>query len=246
MAKRTKGKIQSKFYAKTLQEWQTWLEDNQDNPNEIWLMFYRPHTERQNVGYEESLEAATRFGWKQTLIKRIDDDSYARKFVPLTPSQKKKKEEQKKPDKEAVEPEMKREEKRETVILPSGNADDLETKIFDEADEKNKENFAEKSDDDFLIDKDKSQSEEPSKKEKKQPATVVEITEEKETEAEEPDEYLTFESEFGKADIDSEESEDRFEDVEWKTVREISEPEETEDDLTFEETDEEPDSESKK
>jgi len=83
MQKYSKGTIRRKFYAKTRNEWRTWLEENHTTAFEIWLIFYRPHTKRQTINYEESLEEAVNFGWKQTLIKRIDDDSFARKFVPV-------------------------------------------------------------------------------------------------------------------------------------------------------------------
>lgn len=272
MAKRTRGTIQSKFYAKTRQEWQNWMENNHNKPNEIWLIFYRPHTERQNIGYEESLEVAASFDWKQTLIKRIDDDSFARKFIPITSVQKKKSEKPTEPEKEISKP--KREEKqKETKVLPPVFAEDFELEIFDEIEdeikvestddsetERDSENpmiveTPEESGDDVFKDEVELEADDTSKPEqpKEKPATVIEIAEEeKETEFEDAEEYLTFESEFGKDDIDSEGSEDIYEDVEWKTNLAISDPEKIKPeaeqtlDLDFEEINEELDIESEK
>jgi uncharacterized protein YdeI (YjbR/CyaY-like superfamily) len=98
VSKVSRGTIQSKFYAKTNQEWQSWLENNHNTVKEIWLMFYRDHTKRQNIGYKDSVNIAGRFDWKQTLMKRIDDDSFARKFVPIPPDQLKEEDDTEKAD----------------------------------------------------------------------------------------------------------------------------------------------------
>ena len=89
MRRESKGKIQRKFHAKTREEWKNWLEENHDKTLEIWLIFYRPHTERQNISHKESIEEAAHFEWKQTMTKRVDDDSYVRKFVPIKLPEKK-------------------------------------------------------------------------------------------------------------------------------------------------------------
>jgi len=48
----------------------------------IWLVFYKRGTARPSVAYEESVEEALCFGWIDSIIKRIDDDRYCRKFTP--------------------------------------------------------------------------------------------------------------------------------------------------------------------
>ena len=45
-------------------------------------MFYKDHTGKESIPYEESVREALCFGWIDSLIKRLDDERYARKFTP--------------------------------------------------------------------------------------------------------------------------------------------------------------------
>ena len=45
-------------------------------------MFYKPHTGKTSIDYEDSVEEALCFGWVDSLIRRLDEDRYARKFTP--------------------------------------------------------------------------------------------------------------------------------------------------------------------
>lgn len=45
-------------------------------------MFNKKETGRPTLEYEESVEEALCFGWIDSIIKRIDDDKYCRKFTP--------------------------------------------------------------------------------------------------------------------------------------------------------------------
>ena len=51
-------------------------------------MFYKDHTRVKSIPYEDSVREALRFGWIDSLIKRLDDDRYARKFTPRQPTSK--------------------------------------------------------------------------------------------------------------------------------------------------------------
>jgi uncharacterized protein YdeI (YjbR/CyaY-like superfamily) len=62
--------------------WRAWLEANHRSASEIWLVFYKPHTGTASIDYEDSVEEALCFGWIDSLIRRLDDDRYARKFTP--------------------------------------------------------------------------------------------------------------------------------------------------------------------
>jgi len=70
------------FDARTLEEWRKWLLDHHDCESEVWLIFNKRHTGRSCVAYEDALDEALCFGWIDSLIKRLDDDRYARKFTP--------------------------------------------------------------------------------------------------------------------------------------------------------------------
>lgn len=62
--------------------WRAWLSANHDKVNEAWLVYYKEGSGKRGVGYESSVEEALCFGWVDSLIKKIDETSYARKFTP--------------------------------------------------------------------------------------------------------------------------------------------------------------------
>jgi uncharacterized protein YdeI (YjbR/CyaY-like superfamily) len=53
--------------------------------SEVWLVFYKAHTKQPSIEYKDALDEALCFGWIDSLIKRLDDDRYARKFTPRKP-----------------------------------------------------------------------------------------------------------------------------------------------------------------
>ncbi|MGP8234412.1 MAG: YdeI/OmpD-associated family protein [Limisphaerales bacterium] len=48
----------------------------------VWLVFCKRQTGKRSVEYEEAVEEALCFGWIDSLVKRIDDEQYCRKFTP--------------------------------------------------------------------------------------------------------------------------------------------------------------------
>ncbi len=64
------------------QEWRAWLAQRHDAETEVWLVFHKVHTGVLGIGYEEAVEEAVCFGWVDSLVRRIDDDRYARRFTP--------------------------------------------------------------------------------------------------------------------------------------------------------------------
>jgi uncharacterized protein YdeI (YjbR/CyaY-like superfamily) len=59
-----------------------WLGRNHDKSPGIWMLFYKKHTNIESIKYKEALEEALCFGWIDSIIKRIDDAEYVRKFTP--------------------------------------------------------------------------------------------------------------------------------------------------------------------
>ena len=73
------------FDARTLGRWRAWLEKHHASEREIWLIFHKQHTGVSCVSYTDALDEALCFGWIDSLVKRIDEDRYARKFTPRKP-----------------------------------------------------------------------------------------------------------------------------------------------------------------
>lgn len=73
-------------YARDRAAWRAWLAGNHAREaSGVWLVYYKPHAGKPSVAYEDSVEEALCFGWVDSLIRRLDGDSYARKFTPRKP-----------------------------------------------------------------------------------------------------------------------------------------------------------------
>jgi uncharacterized protein YdeI (YjbR/CyaY-like superfamily) len=71
------------------QQWRNWLREHHDSESEIWLVFFkRRHTREKSISYDDVVEEALCFGWIDSIVKRLDDDRYARKFTPRKPDSK--------------------------------------------------------------------------------------------------------------------------------------------------------------
>ncbi len=71
-------------YFKNRDSWRAWLAKNHGDCREIWLVFFKKHTGKKSISYDDAVEEALCFGWIDSLIKRLDDDRYLRKFTPRT------------------------------------------------------------------------------------------------------------------------------------------------------------------
>ena len=71
--------------ARDCEEWREWLARHHDSESEVWLVFYKRQSGRPSIAYLDALDEALCFGWIDSLIKRLDDDRYARKFTPRKP-----------------------------------------------------------------------------------------------------------------------------------------------------------------
>jgi uncharacterized protein YdeI (YjbR/CyaY-like superfamily) len=71
-----------KVYVRNRAEWRTWLEANHDKAIEIWLVFNKKETGLPSIPYGDAVEEALCFGWIDSLIKKLNERQYARKFTP--------------------------------------------------------------------------------------------------------------------------------------------------------------------
>ncbi len=77
-------KISASLYVSTREEWRAWLEQHHQGESEVWLIYYKAHTGQPSIPYEDSVEEALCFGWIDSIIQKLDEDRYARKFTPRT------------------------------------------------------------------------------------------------------------------------------------------------------------------
>ena len=75
-------KVTDELYVTNREAWRAWLNKNYGSKKEVWLIYYKKHTNKPTIPYDDAVEEALCFGWIDSIIKRIDDEKYARKFTP--------------------------------------------------------------------------------------------------------------------------------------------------------------------
>jgi uncharacterized protein YdeI (YjbR/CyaY-like superfamily) len=76
------GRTFKTLHLTTREDWRTWLEKHHDRESEVWLVFYKRHTGKPRIAYDDAVEEALCFGWIDSLVKRLDEECYAQKFTP--------------------------------------------------------------------------------------------------------------------------------------------------------------------
>lgn len=67
---------------RSVRQWRDWLDEHHASEPEIWLVFYKRDTAVASIEYSDALDEALCYGWVDSLVKRLDDRRYARKFTP--------------------------------------------------------------------------------------------------------------------------------------------------------------------
>jgi uncharacterized protein YdeI (YjbR/CyaY-like superfamily) len=75
-------KISKTLYVTNRADWRKWLRQHHDTESEVWLIYYKKHTGRPRIPYDDAVEEALCFGWIDSIIKRIDDEKYVQRFTP--------------------------------------------------------------------------------------------------------------------------------------------------------------------
>jgi uncharacterized protein YdeI (YjbR/CyaY-like superfamily) len=67
---------------RTRQQWRHWLDRHHDAETHVWLVFHKRHTDVASLSYDDAVEEALCYGWIDSIVRRLDDARYARKFTP--------------------------------------------------------------------------------------------------------------------------------------------------------------------
>ena len=70
------------LYVKDRKEWRAWLKHNHKKEKEIWFVFHKKASSKNSIPYGEALDEALCFGWIDSTVKKIDEDSRAQRFTP--------------------------------------------------------------------------------------------------------------------------------------------------------------------
>jgi len=63
-----------------------WLEANHESASDLWVGIYKQGSEKTGVTLAEAQDWALRFGWVDSLARKVDDDAYKLRFTPRRPT----------------------------------------------------------------------------------------------------------------------------------------------------------------
>ena len=64
----------------TPNDFRKWLEKNHDKYRKVGLIIHKRHTNKKSPSHRELMEEAICFGWIDTIVKKIDEDTFMRFF----------------------------------------------------------------------------------------------------------------------------------------------------------------------
>lgn len=85
MVERRSSLVLITFDAKSASDWRSWLRRNHLSSQGIWLIFRRKNSGSMSLSYDEAMDEALAYGWIDSMIRKLDDRRYARKFTPRRP-----------------------------------------------------------------------------------------------------------------------------------------------------------------
>lgn len=68
------------LYVTNQREWRDWLKKHYKSEKEVWLVYYKKHTGKSRILYNDAVEEALCFGWIDSIVKSIDEYSFAQRF----------------------------------------------------------------------------------------------------------------------------------------------------------------------
>jgi uncharacterized protein YdeI (YjbR/CyaY-like superfamily) len=74
--------ITEKLYFTNRKDWRSWLEKNYDKKKEVWLVYYKKHTGKPTIPYDDAVEEALCFGWIDSTVKHFDDEKHVQRYSP--------------------------------------------------------------------------------------------------------------------------------------------------------------------
>ncbi|WP_289501016.1 hypothetical protein [Gloeocapsopsis sp. IPPAS B-1203] len=73
------------FQAQDRQQWREWLEKNHDTSSGIWLIYYKVKSGKPSIQYSEAVKEALCFGWIDSKVRSLNEESYMQIFTPRKP-----------------------------------------------------------------------------------------------------------------------------------------------------------------
>lgn len=78
--------IKNTLYVTTRKDWRKWLAKNHKKQKEVWLIYYRKETKKPRISYDDAVLEALCYGWVDSIIKKIDAETFAQRFSVRKPT----------------------------------------------------------------------------------------------------------------------------------------------------------------
>lgn len=72
-------------FFKSAAAFRAWLQQNHATVTELWVGLYKKHVPNPGLTYSEAVIEALCFGWIDSVMRRIDDDTHMQRFTPRKP-----------------------------------------------------------------------------------------------------------------------------------------------------------------
>lgn len=70
------------LYVTNRKAWRSWLAEHHKTEKEIWLVYYKKNSKKRSIPYNDAVEEALCYGWIDSTVKRIGEESRAQRFTP--------------------------------------------------------------------------------------------------------------------------------------------------------------------
>lgn len=77
--------ITKTLYVTERKEWRAWLKKHHATESDIWLIYYRKDSGKPRIPYNDAVEEALCFGWIDSILKKLDPETFAQRFSPRNP-----------------------------------------------------------------------------------------------------------------------------------------------------------------
>jgi uncharacterized protein YdeI (YjbR/CyaY-like superfamily) len=67
------------------EEFYAWLEEHHASATEVYVGYWKKHTGKPSLTWSQAVDQALCFGWIDTRLNRIDEDSHMQRFTPRKP-----------------------------------------------------------------------------------------------------------------------------------------------------------------
>jgi len=80
--------ISKTLYITQRKDWRAWLKKHYKTDKEIWLVYPKKATGKPRIEYNDAVEEALCFGWIDSIVKKLDEESIVQRFSPRKPKAK--------------------------------------------------------------------------------------------------------------------------------------------------------------